>query len=330
MTSSGGSILARRLYYWLKPHLPWSARISARRVFAQRKRQRFENIWPIDPSSGRAPPGWGGWPEGKQFAFAITHDVEGRVGLDQTLKLLETDAAYGFRSAFNFVPEGDYVASVDLRETVKARGFEVGIHDLHHDGLLFDDRDSFLKKAARINHYLRDWDAVGFRSGFMLRNLEWMHNLEIEYDSSTFDTDPFEFQSEGLRTIFPRFIRSHGEHTPANSDRSGYVELPYTLPQDSTLFLLFQEPSPAIWLKKLDWIAEHGGMALVNVHPDYINFGHRRNNRQFPAAHYIQFLRFVQERYAGQFWNPLPKELARWFRDTHSDLPSFCEVSPSI
>ena len=48
--------------------------------------------------------------------------------------------------------------------------------------------------------------------------------------------------------------------------------MPYTLPQDSTLFLVLGEITPEIWMRKLDWIAEHGGMALVDVHPDYISF----------------------------------------------------------
>ncbi|MBC7999552.1 MAG: prolyl oligopeptidase family serine peptidase, partial [Leptolyngbya sp.] len=35
-----------------------------------------------------------------------------------------------------------------------------------------------------------------------------------------------------------------------------YVELSYTLPQDSTLFLLLRETTPAIWKLKLDWIKQ--------------------------------------------------------------------------
>src|SRR6516164_8618023 len=38
----------------------------------------------------------------------------------------------------------------------------------------------------------------------------------------------------------------------------GYVELPYTLPQDSTLFILLGEKTTNIWQRKLDWIAQHG------------------------------------------------------------------------
>ena len=57
-----------------------------------------------------------------------------------------------------------------------------------------------------------------------------------------------------------------------NSSSEGYVELPYTLPQDSTLFLVLRETTPEIWMRKLDWIAEHGGMVLLDMHPDYMSF----------------------------------------------------------
>jgi hypothetical protein len=51
-------------------------------------------------------------------------------------------------------------------------GFEVGVHDLRHDGKLYRSRQVFAQKALRINRYLKDWGAVGFRSGFMFHKLE--------------------------------------------------------------------------------------------------------------------------------------------------------------
>jgi len=44
---------------------------------------------------------------------------------------------------------------------------------------------------------------VGFRAPAMHDNLEWISELNLEYDLSTFDTDPFEPQSDGVGTIFP-------------------------------------------------------------------------------------------------------------------------------
>jgi len=100
---------------------------------------------------------------------------------------------------------------------------------------------------------------------------------------------------------------------PLDAPRAGYVELPYTLPQDSTLFLVFQEPTPEIWLRKLDWVAAHGGMALVNVHPDYVCFdGETPSTRTYAAAHYRRLLEHVRRQYDGVFWQPLPREVARY------------------
>jgi hypothetical protein len=93
----------------------------------------------------------------------------------------------------------------------------------------------------------------------MHHNLEWIANLDISYDCSTFDTDPFEPQPDGVNTIFPFWYQQKG------SDR-GFVEIPYTLPQDFTLFILQRERDCRVWKEKLRWIVEKGGMATVIVH----------------------------------------------------------------
>jgi hypothetical protein len=192
---------------------------------------------------------------------------------------------------------------------LQAEGFEVGVHDLHHDGKLYWTKEQFAQKAKQINKYLKQWGAAGFRSGFMLRNLEWLHQLEIQYDASTFDTDPFEPEPDGVGTIFPFWKRK--------ANGLGYVELPYTLVQDSTLFISLQETSIDIWTKKLDWIVARGGMAMLIVHPDYLNFGSGKcGQRQFPAGLYQQFLEYVESRYAGQYWHTLPRTLVDWYIQT--------------
>jgi hypothetical protein len=141
----------------------------------------------------------------------------------------------------------------------------------------------------------------------MFHKLDWLHGLDIEYDASTFDTDPFEPQPDGYSTIFPFWV--------PKPDGAGYVELPYTLPQDSTLFLLFGETSVDTWVQKLDWIATHGGMALLNVHPDYLRFSDERSSRRtYAAEFYENFLKYVRRRYGQSLWNPLPRELAAYIR----------------
>ena len=294
-----------RTYFHLKPFLPHRLRWAMRRVRTPGILKRSQDAWPILESAGEAPADWSGWPDGKRFAFVLTHDVESADGVDKVRRLAELELETGFCSSFNFIPAGAYPDPVELRSWLLANGFEIGVHDLEHDGRLFESREGFRRKARKINRYLNDWGAVGFRSGFMLRRLEWLHELELLYDSSTFDTDPFEPQPEGTSTIFPFHIESTA---------GGYVELPYTLPQDSTLFLLLREQDSTIWKRKLDWIAEKGGLALVNIHPDYIDFsGGSPSRNRYPSRILRDFLDHVKDRYDVSYWNPLAKDLALWY-----------------
>ena len=318
-----------RLYYELKPYLPWRLRMSLRRMLARRKLRTCKDVWPIDETAARPPDGWPGWPDGKKFALVLTHDIEGHEGMAKCRQLMQLEMELGFRSSFNFIPEGDYIVPPELRAELAQNGFEVGVHDLHHDGKLYRSRRDFAEKAVWINRYLKDWGAVGFRSGFMFHNLDWLHDLEILYDTSTFDTDPFEPQPDGANTIFPFWVPNPKSETRDSKSefrtpefdaprstlhapsRPGYVELPYTLPQDSTVFLMLREKTTDIWTRKLDWIAEHGGMALVNVHPDYLRFDAEQPSPSTRSVKlYRQFLDYIRSRYRGAYWQPLPRELA--------------------
>jgi predicted glycosyltransferase len=306
MSEASPSLLTR-VYYVAKPFLPRSVRWAVRRHRAVAIRRRHSAVWPIDPSVAATPAGWPGWPEGKRAALVLTHDVEGSEGVEKVRALAELEMRCGFRSCFNFIPEGEYRVPDTLREWLIGNGFEVGVHDLNHDGKLYLSRERFGPKASRINRYLQDWQATGFRSGFMLRELDWLHDLNIDYDCSTFDTDPFEPQPAGAHTIFPYWIARRGSTTG-----EGYVELPYTLPQDSTLFLLLRETDAGIWLRKSDWLVQHGGMILVNVHPDYIDFEGGGDEMSFPASHYEALLRHVAEHHGHEIWPALPKAVSRF------------------
>lgn len=308
-------MLLRRIYYALKPHLPWRLRIGMRRMLARRLRNTSGRVWPIDPAAAKPPDGWPGWPDGKRFAVVLTHDVEGPDGLLRCRELADSERQLGFRSSFNFIPEGSYRLDPELRAWLTQNGFEVGVHDLEHDGHLFDSQAAFDRKAGRINHYLREWEAKGFRAGFMLRNLDWLHQLDIAYDCSTFDTDPFEPQPESAGTIFPFWVPSLDPGAAEREAGRGYVELPYTLPQDSTLYVLHQESSNTIWREKLTWVANHGGMALVNVHPDYLGFrGRGPGPQRTVLEHYLDLLRFLKARFPDAYWHALPHQVAAFVR----------------
>jgi hypothetical protein len=295
------------LYYHLKPYIPHPLRLKLRALIASRQRRRSVDFWPIDEFASQRPQWWNGWPRGKQFAFVLTHDVEGRKGMERSRRLAELELELGFRSSFNFVPEGKYDTPLTLRSFLVENGFEIGVHDLHHDGSLYRSKAEFSAAAVRINKHLQAWDAVGFRSAFMFHNLEWLTELDVLYDASTFDTDPFEPQSDGAKTIFPFWVKTLGG--------SGYVELPYTLPQDSTLFLVLGEKTNDIWKRKLDWVARNGGLALVNVHPDYIAFGARPGRAEFPVNLYKDFLAHVSMQYGDAAWCALPRDVAQFTKN---------------
>lgn len=305
-------MLTLRLYYALKPVIPRRLQLHLRRRRILRRLPDLRRIWPIDERAGASPIGWQGWPDGKRFALVLTHDVDTAKGQMKCRKLASLEENLGFRSSFNFVPER-YEVSAGLRADLRHRGFEIGVHGLKHDGKLFSSRQVFVKRAECINNYLREWGAVGFRSPAMHHKLEWLGDLSLLYDSSTFDTDPFEPQSDGVGTIFPFLVsRENGG--------GSFIELPYTLPQDFTLFILMNNASIDLWKEKLDWLAERGGMALVNTHPDYMAFdGGKPGREEYMARHYEHFLSYVKDKYQGLYWSALPKEVAFFLMKRHAE-----------
>ncbi len=300
--------MALQAYYEVKPFVPEWLTFALRRWRVRYQRRKYQGIWPIDPSCAIPPVNWNGWPDNKQFAFILTHDVEWGEGQDKSLQLAQAEEQLGFRSAFYFVPRR-YPDNAELREQLTKMNFEVGVHGLYHDGKLYRSHKVFSQRAILINEYMRAWGASGFRSPSMHHKLEWMHELEILYDASTFDVDPFEPQADGSGTIYPFLV------TDPDSKHS-YVELPYTLPQDCLLYLMCNEKDASIWKRKLDWVAQHGGMAMLITHPDYVAMGEASKRfRTYPLSIYEDLLNYVKTRYAGQYWQALPREVAQYLRD---------------
>ena len=221
---------------------------------------------------------------------------------------MELEKKLGFISSFFFIPERDYRVQKELLLTLRTNGFDYGVHGLKHDGRLFRNEKIFAQRTVGINHYLKEWECEGFRAPAMHHNLKWIKALNIKFDLSTFDTDPFEPQPDGVSTIFPFWS---GDDNCTN----GYVEIPYTLPQDHTLYIILQERNNQIWKNKLDWIAGNSGMALVDVHPDYINFENKFSGEKYPLELYEEFLLYIKNKYNSQYWNVLPKTLAQFYID---------------
>ncbi|MFH2044611.1 MAG: GNAT family N-acetyltransferase [Pseudomonadota bacterium] len=330
-----------------------------------KKHHKYKDVWPIDEKAAKLPEGFTGWPDGKKFALVLTHDVENAKGHDNCKKLAEVDESFGFRSSFNFVAK-DYPVSPKLRQYLNELGFEVAIHGLHHDKNPFRSKEVFQEQAVEINNHLKEWNAVGFRCPSMYHDLEMLHELNIEYDASTFDTDPFEPQPDGLGTIFPFWVSGNsnqhwrplknaqfcsgsrkveipttgihevecepdeeiGEKGALCNGFRGYIELPYTLPQDFLLYVLMKEKNIEIWKKKLDWIADKGGMALFITHPNYISFNGNLTYEEFPVKYYAEFLEYIKSKYEGQYWHALPREVSRFWRTNIEPQPVSKHLEP--
>lgn len=309
----------KKLYYLVKSILPRPFTLLLRRIYHS---SESENQWYIDDRYVKFL--WGMldyiasqshdqtlqfkplWPENKPFAFVLTHDIEDAAGQQVVRELADIDETYGFRSAFFFVPER-YPLDFDLIAELKQRGFEVGIHGLKHDGKLFFSQAQFNKRVDKINHYIEKLGAVGFSSPFTHRHGYWMQKLNIEYDRSFFDIDLYEPMPGGVMTIWPYQLGK-------------YIELPYTLLQDFTLTHIMGETTPTIWLNKLDFIKRYQGMALLNSHPDYLDYHDTRRI-------YSEFLKEVSQM---DCWHALPRDVARWWKKRQSMSIDESSLSLSI
>ncbi len=298
---------SKRLYYRLRPLLPPAARPLVQRLAAHRQGSGSLLRWPVEERYVRFQfealrqllLGRGlstaryvhFWPGGRRLALVLTHDVESADGQGFAGEVAALEEDMGFRSSFNLVPEG-YRRDERLAASLRERGFEVGVHGLVHDGRLCSSPRVFGARARRINGYLHGWQAAGFRAPMTNRHPQWLQALDVEYDASFFDTDPFEPIAGGTMSIWPFTM-------------GRFVELPYTLAQDHTLTRTLGETTPRLWLDKLDFLRRHCGMALVNTHPDYL---------RDPAclAVYEQFL--AEVRHQGDYWQALPAAVGRWWR----------------
>lgn len=304
----------RRAYYALKPFLPRALTRMLRRLTSRPMRDRSELGWPIEDryarflwevarqlllaTGERALPFRYFWPHGRTYALVLTHDVETARGQAYVPVVADLEERLGFRSSFNFVPER-YPVDEGLLAELQERGFEVGVHGLKHDGKLFRSHAEWSRRVPRINDYLRRFGARGFRTPLTHRQPEWMQDLEIDYDLSFFDTDPYEPMPGGTMSLWP-FQIGH------------FMELPYTLAQDYTLTNVLGEDTPALWLQKLEVIRNYHGMALLNSHPDYLREDRTR-------AVYIDFLQAVKDQ--GGYWHALPGEVAAWWRQRVMSSP---------
>jgi hypothetical protein len=301
----------RRLYYLFRPLMQVALRKHLQRIYLSGwKKIPFPN-WPVDVSvesilhrlmalsmkSGdvKSVPFIWFWPEGASSCALVTHDVETAAGRDFCPQLMDLNDQYGIKSAFQIIPEDRYSVPQSFLDSVRERGFEVNVHDLNHDGHLFDDRELFLDRAKHINRYGRAFESQGFRSAMLRRNLEWFDALEFSYDMSAPNVGHLEAQQGGCCTIFPFF-------------NGKLLEIPVTMTQDYSLFHMLKSYSIELWKQQIEIIMRKHGIMSVIVHPDYILEPRERVVYEGLLDH-LRTLRQEKE-----VWVTTPAEVDRWWR----------------
>jgi hypothetical protein len=301
----------RDFYYSIREGLPIGFRRHLQKIYLKGwSKLAFPN-WPVDftvdnlheeylrismdyAGLERVPFIWF-WPDGASNCLILTHDVESPAGLDFTIPLIELDAAYGFHSSFQVIPEKRYTVRDSYLSAVRDRGCEVNIHDLNHDGRLYLEHGEFRRRAAKINEYSRMYGTRGFRSGSMYRNQDWFEAFDFSYDMSVPNVAHLEPMRGGCCTVMPYFVGK-------------ILELPLTTTQDYSLFHILKDYSIDLWKHQLDLLSKRNGLISFVTHPDYLM--DRRAGKVY--ENFLEYARaFVLRKGIVSL---LPGEVDHWWR----------------
>ena len=289
----------RKIYYFFRPYIPIRYRWKIQEIFANRKNgMHTEPMWPI-PENPMFDPDFNQYlQENGSLPFVLTHDVDTQHGFDNILAVAEVEQQLGLRSSWNIVPNL-YKINYKTIDALKEMGMEIGVHDWNHDGKLFSNRKVFLERTVFVNDIISSWRVKGFRAGMAFHNDSWMQDIACQYDSSYYDTDPYQPLGGGCSYL-----------TPFSLGR--IIEIPYTMPQDHVLFVakakvripLAEKPISSckenvlswmrdylnsnnllsektrgsyivlrgvdIWKMKMTWLVENKGIIVMITHPDYL------------------------------------------------------------
>jgi hypothetical protein len=305
------SQLVRKSYYLIRRALPFPVRRRLQKIYFRDWKEIAFPAWPVDftvdnlhrqmlrivlEASGekRLPFVWF-WPDGAPSALIMTHDVETASGRDFTSRLMDLDDAYGIKASYQVIPEKRYTISDEYVSEIRNRGCEFNIHDLNHDGNLYQERAEFERRAAGINSYVRRYHAQGFRAGAMYRRQDWYDAFEFSYDMSVPNVAHLEPLRGGCCTVMPYFMGK-------------VVELPLTTTQDYSLFHILNDYSTRLWQTELALIRENHGLMSLLTHPDYLVEARARKV-------YEELLEELREMIVSEgIWCALPRDVDHWWR----------------
>jgi peptidoglycan/xylan/chitin deacetylase (PgdA/CDA1 family) len=297
------------LFYRVKRLIPRALQLSLRRRLIRRQGSPAFPAWPFEIGGAdllriaiadalldrgvdavRFP--WF-WPEGARAAVTLTHDVESADGLARASIVAQWEEQNGFRSSFNIVSDS-YPIDMGHVHDLQSKGHEIGSHAIHHDRSLFSSREEFERQLPLLRKAAENLGAVGFRSPATHRVVDWLAEIPFSYDCTMPHSDPYEPIPGGTATAWPFF---HGD----------VVELPYTAPQDHTLFTLLGHRDSSLWREQLERIAACNGLLQLLTHPDSDYLGQPMTSRA-----YRDVLDAIAHR--DDVWVALPRDVADWWR----------------
>jgi hypothetical protein len=300
------------VYYFLRPLLPVSIRKHLQKIYLNGWDTIPFPSWPVDRSvdklferllvlamrssqTDRLPFIWF-WPKGHKACAIVTHDVETTTGRDFCNRLMDIDDSFGIKASFQVVPEKRYTVPPAYLASIRDRGFEPNVQGLDHEGNLFQNRETFLKSADKINKYARQFGSKGFRSPILYRKIEWLRELDFSYDMSVPNVARLEAQRGGCCTVMPYFLPG------------GMLELPVTMSEDYTVFHIINDYSLKLWREQMSVILNGNGLMSFIVHPDYV-ISRREQDVYKRLLEELSRLRSEQD-----VWVALPGEVDSWWR----------------
>ncbi|MBI5144557.1 MAG: polysaccharide deacetylase family protein [Candidatus Omnitrophica bacterium] len=245
------------------------------------------------------------WPKDKKFAVALSHDIDTPAGFRNIDKFINIERKYNLRSCWFVV--GEFFKSYKSQLSALVQdGFEIGCHGYVHDNKLTSlspekMRESLLKCTPMINAL----GIKGFRSPSLLRSEQLFRLLKdlFLYDTSVPDTEAFLAIAprSGCCSVFPYKISE------------GLLEVPITLPLDSTFLALDYKPEEILkaWQEKIAWIKKLGGMAHLAIHAETYYSG---SDNMLKV--YERLLDFICNN--EDSWITKPQDIALWWQEKNN------------
>ncbi len=309
---------------WLVSALPGPARLLGHQVASRverlrhgRRRQGGELEFPQFPVErsvelirlllrrgagleGRAP-----WPGGAGAVAMITCDVDTAEGQARIPAIAQEAERLGLKSCFYVV--GDrFPLDHGLLSRLADAGHEIGLHGAKHDmRLAYLNYQEVVSRLDRCRDLTERHQVTGFRSPALLTSPAITRALagRFDYDSSVPDTDVDTVAAprRGCGSLFPYW-------------QGSLVQIPLTLPLDDRLLLRGEEPEQMVntWRRKMAWIREVGGGAMVTTHAE----PHLGGSPRLLSAY-----RRLLEGIAEEDWTVLlPRDVAEHFKQSYPPL----------